>query len=617
MSAGLMRGLHYGILSNQEAKLSIHDPELASKQLSHIMSNTSSSQDEPNSTAMPESWVRGSILIRANSLSSGASGIRPVIVETLLELLNKDVVPRVPLRGSISASGDLSPMSYIAGVMQGKPAVDAYLGGRSGNGSARCLKASQALVEAEIRPVILAQKEGLAMVNGTATSASVAALAIHDAMLLLLLSQILTAMSVEALCGTDESFHPFFSKVRPHPGQVESASNILHFLSSSKLVEVNDGSAAFSQRQDRYSIRTAPQWLGPSIEDILLSYQQVSVELNSVTDNPLFDENGKVMHGGNFQAKCLTHAMEKTRQCCQSVGQMLFAQCTELINPDTSRGLAPNLVVDEPNESWMWKGTDIMVAALQSELGFLANPVGSHVQSAEMGNQALNSLALISARYTHTALETLSQLAAAHLVALCQALDLRAINALFKTKLFPIFEENCAKHLQRHLKTQYTSKELQTKLWDSFFDLVNITAHLPSPKRFKAAIESLYATIIKQATFSTELVEDLESWGATLLGSSLSLYKEVKSDYLTKPDATPILGLAAQRMYLYVRNDLQIPFFADPLLRAAEWELPDNTGRRISYTSMGGMITAVYDAIRSGALFVVAIECLKEVEGNS
>ena len=110
---------------------------------------------------------------------------------------------------------------------------------------------------------------------------------------------------------------------------------------------------------------------------------------------------------------------------------MLFTQCTELISPATNRGLPPNLVADEPSESFITKGMDLMVAALQAELGFLANPVGSHLQTAEMGNQALNSLALISARYTLTSLEVLSKLVAAHLFALCQALDLRAMHIQF------------------------------------------------------------------------------------------------------------------------------------------------------------------------------------------
>ena len=175
------------------------------------------------------------------------------------------------------------------------------------------------------------------------------------------------------------------------------------------------------------------------LEDLLLAHKQITVECNSVTDNPLISASGKALHGGNFQAKAVTSAMEKTRQRLQTIDRMLFAQCTELINPATNCGLPPNLVPDEPSESFIMKGVDIMVAALQSELGFLANPV-NHVQTAEMGNQALNSLALISARYTHNALDLLSKLASAHLFVLCQALDLRAMHERFLEQLAPRFE---------------------------------------------------------------------------------------------------------------------------------------------------------------------------------
>ncbi|KAH8676552.1 L-Aspartase-like protein [Tricladium varicosporioides] len=608
MSAGLMRGLHYGILSDQKPKSSIYDENISSQDLPTIMSKTASLLEDPHSaTTMPESWIRGSMIIRANSLAGGASGVRPIIVHTILDLLNKDIVPRIPLRGSISASGDLSPLSYIGGVMQGKPAVQAHINGR--NGSPQYVRADEALSQAQIKPIKLAEKEGLALVNGTAASASVGALAIHDAMLLALLSQILTAMSVEALLGTDESFNPFFAKVRPHIGQIESAENILFFLRSSKLVQQNDGRKEFSQRQDRYSIRTASQWIGPVLEDLVSAHNQVTIELNSVTDNPLFNGD-KVLHGGNFQAKCITTAMEKTRQCCQSLGQMLFAQCTELINPVTNQGLAPNLVVDEPNESWMWKGTDIMIAALQSELGFLANPVGNHVQSAEMGNQALNSLALISARYTHTALEVLSQLAAAHLVALCQALDLRAIDILFRDALFPEFRKLIYKFFSAH-KTQDLDL-FQAKLWAAFIDLITATTQLDSSTRFKLAIESLHSKIINSLEPSVEMIQAMKSWTTECWETSISIYRSTKVEYLAKPDATPILGLASKRIYLYVRNVLKVPFFGDKMLKPAEWDVPDEFGRTMEFTSMGGMITAVYDAIRSGALLAIGMECLED-----
>ncbi|KAI6357870.1 hypothetical protein MCOR31_010118, partial [Pyricularia oryzae] len=382
-------------------------------------------------TCMPESWARASMLIRLNSLAGGALGIRVELAESLVNLLNKDVVPRIPVRGSISASGDLSALAWIAALMQGKTSATAYSGPRDGQGKTarRVTRADVALADAGISPITLHAKEGLAIVNGTAVSAAVAALAAHESLHLAALSQVLTAMSVEALRGTDESFDPFIGRVRQHPGQVDSARNIKAFLAGSKLLKGpptrGDG---FTLRQDRYSIRTASQWIGPVLEDFGLAYDQLTTELNSVTDNPLIDAaSDRVLHGGNFQARAVTSAVEKLRQGLQSIGRMLFTQCTEIINPATSWGLPPNLCSDDPNDSFLFKGLDVVVAALTSELGFLANPVGSHVQTAEMGNQAINSLALVSARYTLEAVDVLSQLAAAHLLALCQALDLRAV----------------------------------------------------------------------------------------------------------------------------------------------------------------------------------------------
>lgn len=379
-------------------------------------------------TCMPESWARASMIIRLNSLSGGASGIRVDIAESLVNLLNKDVVPRIPVRGSISASGDLSALAWIGAVMQGKSSATASAGPRDIDGARRVTRADVALEEAGIAPISLHAKEGLAIVNGTAVSAAVAALAAYESLNLAALSQVLTAMSVEALRGSDESFEPFIAQVRPHPGQVDSARTIKAFLSGSQLLNRHDSQNEATLRQDRYSIRTASQWIGPVLEDFCLAHDQLTIELNSVTDNPLIETaTGRVFHGGNFQGRAVTSAAEKLRQGLQSIGRMLFAQCTEMINPTTSWGLPPNLCSDDANDSFLFKGLDVVVAGLTSELGFLANPVGSHVQTAEMGNQSLNSLALISARYTLEAVDVLSQIASAHLMVLCQALDLRSI----------------------------------------------------------------------------------------------------------------------------------------------------------------------------------------------
>lgn len=159
-------------------------------------------------------------------------------------------------------------------------------------------------------------------------------------------------------------------------------------------------------RQDRYTLRTAPQFLGPQIEDIIAALNSVTIECNSstlsffflfpgincrvATDNPLFNgETGEVHHGGNFQAMAVTNAMEKTRLALHHIGKLMFAQTTELLNPVMNRGLPPSLAASDPSLDYHGKGLDIAVAAYTSELGFLANPVSTHIQSAEMHNQAV------------------------------------------------------------------------------------------------------------------------------------------------------------------------------------------------------------------------------------
>lgn len=381
---------------------------------------------------IPEAWVRGAMLIRCKSLLAGHSAVRFEVIELLMALLNNDLIPLVPLRGSISASGDLQPLSYIAGVLEGNP--DMYVWTSDGKGGRDLISADGALDILKRRSITFGPKEALGVLNGTAVSTAVAALALQESHHLAILSQVLTAMGTEAMLGSVGNFNAFFARVRPHRGQNEAAENITAFLVDSKLARAEDAEdeCVGGLKQDRYALRTSSQWIGPQLEDLVLAHEQVTTECNSTTDNPLFDiEGNSIHHGGNFQAASITSAMEKTRASLQMFGRMLFSQCTELINPDLNSGLPPNLAADEPSTSYTVKGADINVAAYMSELAYLANPVSSHVQTAEMGNQAINSLALISARYTHTAIDCLSMICATYLYSLCQALDIRAMDLRF------------------------------------------------------------------------------------------------------------------------------------------------------------------------------------------
>lgn len=315
----LIRELRYGILKSASVPAS---DDGRTKPATRIFGTTVLPPAEVTYHETPHSWVRAAILIRINSLVSGYSSVRPIVVQRMCDLLNLGITPRVPLRGSISASGDLSPLSYFSGAIQGKSTINVWT--QSLEGGPILVNAAQALADNGLQPVQLGPKEGLAIVNGTAISAGAAVLAMHEVHHLAVLAQVMTAMSVEALCGTDESFDPLFAELRPHPGQIEASKNILHFLRQSKLV-CRHQSRDDSLRQDRYYIRTAAQWIGPALEDLALADQQVVIEINSVTDNPLIDaSNHKSLHGGNFQARSLTSAMEKTRLAIQTIGRMLF-----------------------------------------------------------------------------------------------------------------------------------------------------------------------------------------------------------------------------------------------------------------------------------------------------
>lgn len=567
---------------------------------------------------MPKAWVRAAILIRINSLVSSYSGVRPVVVERLRDLVNFNITPRIPLRGSISASGDLSPLSYLSGAIQGKTTITVWNNGHEG--SLGSLTAAEALATHNLTPVTLGPKEGLAIVNGTAISAAAAAIAIHEAHQLAVLSQVMTAMSVEALRGTDESFDPLFAELRPHPGQREASRNILRFLAGSNLLCRNQERDDVL-RQDRYSIRTAAQWLGPALEDLVLAHQQVTIELNSVTDNPLIDSaRNKSLHGGNFQARAITSAMEKTRQAVQTISRMLFTQCTEIINPSTSQGLPPNLVADEPSTSFVMKAVDLMVAALHSELGFLANPVGSHVQTAEMGNQALNSLALISARYTHTALDVLSQLAAAHLLALCQALDLRAMMHYFVQSLMPEFFEETKSILDALGVREGLSFERHVAdLWALFLTCLDQTTRMDSEQRFKAMVKSLQPALIEiahSAQPNRDTISLILTWSEHLATSCLEIFNHSREAYFTHRDATPYLGSASKRLYTYIRYTLKVPFLRLRSLRTPRYDGPESevieSGNEGGNTT-GSYITKIYEAIRSGDLYMPSMDCLREV----
>ena len=607
---GVSNGLTNGSVNGQ-TKGQVHGPQRSSRVISQFK-KALLNENPVASTSMPESWVKASLLIRGNSLAGGNSGVRPELIQNLVGLLRKDVIPVIPVRGSVSASGDLIPLSYIGGALEGSPGIQVWVD--DNRGGREMITADVALLQSSLAPLRLAPKEGLAIVNGTAVSAGVGTLALHDAHCLAVLSQILTAMSVESLRGCAESFDPFLAVVRPHPGQIEAARNIRGFLTGSKLITTGDHSVDDgSLRQDRYSTRTTPQWIGPQLEDLLLAHKQLSVEINSSTDNPIIDSKGaRVVHGGNFQAMSVTSAMEKARSAMQAIGRMLFAQCTELINPALNNGLPPNLTADEPSQSFLLKGVDISVAALQAELGLLANPVQPHMQNAEMGNQSLNSLALMSARYTHMALDVLSQLSAAFLLTLCQALDLRVLYIRFLETLKPALASITHEILGPVL---HSIDLLHADLWLHFGRELNKTTTIDSVGRFPQIIRSMQTTIFAHGLHSskddTNLVPAMREWTETCSVLALQTFRSSREAYAANPDPSGFLGAASARMYQFVRRDLGVPF--QTVYSKASNQDATRMDTSLNSATTGSLVTEIYTAIRNGTLFVPVMACLREV----
>ena len=276
----------------------------------------------------PSEKVRTAMFTRANCLVKCYSGVRQVVPMKLVDLINNEINPHVPLRGSVSASGDLMPLGYIAAAMTGREDLKVTKEGKT-------MFCPQALEDARISPIVLGPKEGLAIINADSFAAGFAAPTLYDANLLLLLTQVCTGLSVEALNGRTESFHPVIYKCLPHIGQKEIAENMLNILKESKLaittLDMHLPDKYGVLKQDRYSLRSSPQWLGSVAETLNDACRRITIELNSANDNPIIDHRtDTIAHGANFQGETMSVAMDQTRQAIGICGKLLLHSSQKL-----------------------------------------------------------------------------------------------------------------------------------------------------------------------------------------------------------------------------------------------------------------------------------------------
>ena len=311
----------------------------------------------------PDEVVRAAMLLRANALAKGYSGIRVTTLELLLAVLDAGVVPHVPARGSVGASGDLAPLAHLALplVGEGRATVDG-----------RELSGAEALAERGLEPVVLEAKEGLSLINGTQFMSAMASLLLVRARRLARAADIACAMSVEALKATPTSFHPAIHAARPHAGQLASADALLRLLAESAIVE----SHRFCDKvQDAYSLRCAPQVHGASRDLIEFVERSVAIEVNAATDNPLvlLDEE-LIVSNGNFHGQPIAIGLDCLAIACAELASISERRTERMVNPSLSDGLPPFLVAREEGLNSGFMIPQYVAAALVSENKALSHP---------------------------------------------------------------------------------------------------------------------------------------------------------------------------------------------------------------------------------------------------
>jgi histidine ammonia-lyase len=407
-----IRGEHtYGVNTGFGRFVSAHIPdELAGELQVRLLRSHACGVGEPYQTEI----VRAALLLRANTLAKGYSGARIVTVELLLECLNRGVLPVVPARGSVGASGDLAPLAHLALPLIGEG--EAWVDGRR-------LDGATALREAGLEPIRLESKEGLSLVNGTQFMSAMAALGVVRAHRLARTADLACALSLEALQGSRSSFQPAVHRTRPLAGQRESADNVWRLLEGSAVIESHRWC---DKVQDAYSLRCAPQVHGACRD--LLAYVEatVAIELNAATDNPLvLLEEGEIVSNGNFHGQPLAFALDALAMAVAELADISERRLERLVNPSLSDGLPPFLV-DEGGLNSGFMIAQYVAASLVSENKVLAHPASVDSIPTSAGQEDHVSMGNASGLKALQVLDNAERTLAIELLAGAQAIEFLA-----------------------------------------------------------------------------------------------------------------------------------------------------------------------------------------------
>jgi histidine ammonia-lyase len=368
---------------------------------------------------LSEPETRAMMLLRANAIAKGLSGVRPRVVETLLQMLNEKVHPVIPSQGSVGASGDLAPLAHLAHVVIGEGRAE-YRG--------EILPGGEAMKRAGIAPISLEAKEGLSLLNGTQGMLSLLSLALHEADILIDSADVAASLTLDALRGSPGAFDARIMHARAYPGAATTARNLAHLNEGSQIRESHRASEKDPRVQDAYSLRCTPQVHG-AVRDALAQAREIAaVELNSATDNPLVfvrdATSGDIISGGNFHGQPLAMAADQVAIAIATLGGIVERRIEQMTNPLTS--MLPAFLTPEPGINSGFMIAQVTAAALTSENKALATPHSVDSISTSGNQEDYVSMGMSGARRLQRMLNHLRHTIAIELLCACQGIDLLA-----------------------------------------------------------------------------------------------------------------------------------------------------------------------------------------------
>jgi histidine ammonia-lyase len=407
-------GVNTGFGALAETRISAHDIRALQRNL--VRSHAVGIGPDMDADA-----VRGILLLRAQVLALGCSGVREEVCDFLVEMLNRRVLPQVPAQGSVGASGDLAPLAHVALAMIGEGRAALWDGGIP-----RWEPSADVLRRVGMTPLVLEAKEGLALINGTQMMAAVGALAVLDAERLATVADVAGAMSLEALEGSSRPFDERLQRARPHPGQAAVAANLRAMLVDSQIMESHRDC---KKVQDPYSLRCMPQVHGATRDALAWARQVLERELSSVTDNPsvfVRDDGGAdLLSGGNFHGQILAFALDLAAIATAELANVSERRVEQLVNPALSSGLTPFLAAGSGLHSGFMIA-QVASASLVSENKVLCHPASVDSIPSSAGKEDHVSMGSVSAHKLRRVVDNVRRALAIEVMTAAAGLDQRA-----------------------------------------------------------------------------------------------------------------------------------------------------------------------------------------------